>query len=128
MRKISAYISILIALLFNFLWIMQLIPLLMQNQKIEFLYSIYILDLCFVMPAFIIVAILALRKKPLGVVLAPFMFIMGFFVIFPLGLGEIAKPYYQQAANSSSMIMSFGLSAMFILLAGLHLKSLNIDK
>jgi hypothetical protein len=126
MRKISAWTSITIAVLFNFLWISSLVPLIKESNRIEFLYSIYILDLCFIMPAFIITAIMALQKKALGIVLAPVMFIMGFFVIFPLSLGEIAKPFYDQSADFKAMIMSFILSGLFLVLTILHLKKLKV--
>jgi hypothetical protein len=121
MRITSAVVSIVIAALFTFLWVSGLIPLMAERRKIEYLYSIYILDLCLVMPAFVITAIMSLRKKPLGIVLAPAMFIMGFFVIFPLGLNEAAKPGSGQTMNVGSLLLSFFLSAVFLFLASLHL-------
>ena len=126
MGKASAWVSIVIATIFNILWIVQLLPILQQANKIEFLYSIYILDLCFVMPAFIITGIMALRKQPRGFLLAPVMFIVGFFVIFPLGLAEIAKPFYNQASNIGAMLMSFTLSGLFLIMTCLHLWKLKL--
>lgn len=43
-------------------------------------------------------------------------------MIFPLGLGEVAKPYFGLAADVSSMTMSFALSALFVIFALLNLK------
>jgi hypothetical protein len=124
-RHVSAWFSLLIALLFGILWTIALFPLLKEGRKIENLYSIYILDLCFVMPAFVIIGVMLLRKRGFGLILAPAMFILGIFVVFPLGLGELAKPFYDKAPDIPSMIMSFLLSAAFIVLSIVHLKSLR---
>jgi len=56
-------------------------------------YSIYILDLCFIMPAFIIVAVMTLKKRGLGFLLTPALYIMGFTLLFPLAQGEFIKPF-----------------------------------
>jgi hypothetical protein len=83
MRRLTAVCSLLIAGAFTFLWTMALVPLLKARNCIDFLYSIYILDLCFVMPAFAVTAIMALRGKMLGAVLGPAIMILGFFVMYP---------------------------------------------
>ena len=49
-----------------------------------------------------------------------------FFVIFPLGLGELAKPFYGQIPNANSMIMSFVFSAYMLVVGGLHVWKLKI--
>jgi hypothetical protein len=126
MRVTSAVVSMVVALLFTVIWVSALIPLMREHRKVEYLYSIYILDLCLVMPAFVMTAIMSLRKQPLGMVLAPAMFITGFFVIFPLGLNEIAKPSYGQTMDAGRLIMSFCLSAFFLILAFLHLTLLTV--
>jgi hypothetical protein len=122
MLKTSAISSILIAVLFTFLWTMSLIPLMQARNRIEFLYSIYILDLCFVMPAFFISAVMSLRRMPLGILITPAILIMGFFVIFPLGLNELAKPSFGMAINYGSMGMSFGFAAFMLIVAALQLR------
>ncbi|MCR4329662.1 MAG: hypothetical protein NUV65_03905 [Candidatus Roizmanbacteria bacterium] len=123
---LSAVIGILIASLFTFLWISALIPLMRDRNRIEYLYSIYLLDLCFVMPAFFITSILSLRKNIVGILFLPAVFIVGFFVIFPLGLGEIAKPFYGQTINVGSMIMSFLFSFLMIVVGIGHLNNIHI--
>lgn len=127
-RKTSAIFSLIIAILFIALWASALYPLLIARSRIEYLYSIYILDLCFVMPAFIITAILSLKKNPLGYFLAPAMFILGIFVIFPLGLGELAKPFHGMQMNTGSMAMSFILSGAFLVMTIIHLNALKTSK
>ncbi len=126
--RTTAISSIIIAILFNFLWISALVPLMQNHNRIEFLYSIYILDLGFVMPAFIITAIMSLRKMPLGILMTPAMMIVGFFVIFPLGLNELAKPAYGMPVNYGSMLVSFIFSIYMLVLAYLQLRYTELQQ
>ena len=126
MTQTSAISGIVIAALFTFLWIAALVPLIRDHNRIEFLYSIYILDLCFVMPAFFLTAIMSLRKNGLGLVLMPAIYILGFFVIFPLGLGELAKPFHGQIANYGTMMVSFAFSAYMLTVGLVQLLKLKI--
>jgi hypothetical protein len=126
-RKTTAIVSIFIAVIFIFLWTMALLPLMSSHNRIEFMYSIFILDLCFVMPAFIITAVMSLRKMPLGILMGPAIMILGFFVIFPLGLNELAKPSAGLAMNFGSMAISFVFAFFMLALAGLQLKSLHFE-
>ena len=88
MRRTTAWSSLVIAALFSYLWIAALLPLMRTGNRIEHLYSVYILDLVFVMPAFALTALMSLRLNNLGMALAPVMMITVFFIIFPLGLGR----------------------------------------
>jgi len=127
MLRTTAITSILIAVLFNLLWISALIPLMREHNRIEFLYSIYILDLCFVMPAFVITAVMSLRGNPFGILMAPAIMILGFFVIFPLGLNELAKPSAGMAINYGSMAVSFIFAFLMLILAVLQLKMIHFE-
>jgi hypothetical protein len=126
--KTTAISSIIIAVLFNILWIMSLIPLMQNHNRIEYLYSIYILDLGFVMPAFFVTAIMSLRKVPFGILMTPAMMIVGFFVIFPLGLNELAKPAFGMTVNYGSMLVSFIFSIYMLTLAYLQLRYVNLER
>jgi hypothetical protein len=128
MLKITAISSLFIAVLFISLWIMSLIPLMRDRHRIDYLYSIYILDLCFVMPAFIITAVMALRGKPLGILLAPAVMITGFFVIFPLGLNELAKPFAGMPIGYGPMAVSFAFAAFMLALAILQLRMIRLKQ
>ena len=127
MRITTAVVSILIAVLFTFLWTMALIPLMREHNRIEYLYSIYILDLCFVMPAFVFTAIQSLRRMPLGILMGPAIMILGFFVIFPLSLNELAKPSFGLPINYGSMAVSVLFSAIMLTIATLQLKMIHFD-
>jgi hypothetical protein len=126
MVKVTAISSIIIAVMFTFLWTMALIPLMRHHDRIDFLYSIYILDLCFIMPAFVITAVMSLRKLPFGILMEPAIMIMGFFVIFPLGLNELAKPSAGMVTNVAAMAVSFGFALFMLIVAGLHLKMIRV--
>jgi hypothetical protein len=126
--KTSAIASLVIAALFTFLWTSALVPLMREHNRIEYLYSIYILDLCFVMPAFVMLAVMSLRKLPFGILLTPAMMILGFFVIFPLGLNELAKPAFGMEINYGSMVISFVFSVFMLGLAVLQLSKVRFHR
>lgn len=125
--RASAISAIVISAIFTFLWTSALIPLMREHNRIEFLYSIYILDLCFVMPAFIILAVMNLRRLPFGILMMPAIMILGFFVIFPLGLNELAKPSFGMAIDYGSMAVSFFFSIYMLALAFLQLRSIQLQ-
>lgn len=118
-RNISAGFSLFVAGVFTVLWIVQLFPLIMAGDKIEFLYSIYILDLCFIMPAFFITGIMAIGKAGHGLLLLPAMFILGFTLIFSLVVSEVVKPFFGAAITAGGLVPSFVLSMLFLFLATL---------
>jgi len=127
-RQVSAWFSLLVAVIFNILWIVQLLPLLKAGDKIENLYSVYILDLCFIMPAFVIIGVMVLRKSGLGLLLIPAMFILGFTLIFSLAIAESVKPLFDLNVTAGGLIPSLVLSILFLVLALLHLRKLEFDK
>jgi len=127
MLKTTAISSIFIAVVFTFLWTMALIPLMRDHNRIEYLYSIYILDLCFVMPAFFITAVMSLRRMPLGILMAPAIMILGFFVIFPLGLNELAKPSAGMVINYGPMAISFIFAFFMLAIATLQLRMTHFE-
>lgn len=124
-RLLTTVFSIFVAVLFTFLWTSALLPLMQTRNRIDSLYSIYFLDLVFVMPMFVITAISNWHQKTFGLLLTPAMYILGIFVIFPLGLGELAKPFYGVAVDTKSMTMSFILSASFFSFAILQLRTIR---
>jgi len=128
MRHVSAWFSLLVALIFNILWIAQLLPLLQIGDKIENLYSVYILDLVFIMPAFVIVGIMTLRKAGLGLLLIPALFVLGFTLIFSLAVSELVKPVYDVNISIEGLLPSLILSMLFLVLAALHLRKLEFAK
>ena len=127
MRKASAGFSLMVAIIFSILWIIQLLPLLQNAEKIEFMYSIYILDLCFIMPAFAILGIEAIKKQWSGLFLLPAMFVLGFTLIFSLAVSELVKPRYALPVSITAFLPALILSLLFLLFAILHLRKMDIE-
>jgi hypothetical protein len=106
---------------------MALVPLMRGHHRIEYLYSIYILDLCFVMPAFAVTAIMAIRRQALRAVLGPAIMILGFFVIFPLALNELAKPSAGLALSAGPLVVSLLFSVFMLSLALLQIGAMRLE-
>jgi hypothetical protein len=126
-RITSLAVAILQPVVFYPLWISALLPLMRTHNKIESLYSIYILDLCFIMPAFLILVTMLARKKAIGYLLAPAIFVLGFTLIFSLTISELVKPVFQMIPSTSGVISSLALSLLFAVTAILHLKKTRVE-
>jgi hypothetical protein len=127
LQILSASGALLQPLIFYPLWIAMLLPLIAVGNQIDSLYSIFILDLAFVMPAFLILALLAFRRQPAGLVLLPAMYVLGFTLIFSLALAELVKPLFDAGPNGFSFWTSAALSLLFLVLGWLHLRRLSFD-
>jgi hypothetical protein len=126
-RKISLGFSLFVAILFSILWIVMLVPLIQAGQRIEFTYSIFILDLSFIMPAFFILAGMTAKKRGLGLVLTPALYVLGFTLLFPVGLGEFIKPFYNLPIDPFGVVLYLGIAALFLVLAVIYLRDLRIS-
>jgi hypothetical protein len=127
-RWTSVGFSLLNPILFGILWIGQLLPLIRSGEKIEFLYSVYILDLCFIMPLFVIVAIKTARNEAFGLLLTPAMFVLGFTLLAPLSIAEALKPVvYHLPADPASIWLFAGISGLFLVLAFVYLWNLRTE-
>ena len=118
--------GVIIAVMFNFIWINQLIPLLQAGDRIEYTFSVYIIDLVFIMPAFVIAAVLAVRRRALGVVGLPALFILGVGILSPLALAEVLKPSRYGVPMDPGEFWLFGsLSLIFLIFATVYLIALS---
>ena len=126
-RVLSASGALLQPLIFYPLWIAMLLPLMRNGNQIDSLYSVFILDLCFIMPAFLILAVLTLRGRWPGLVFMPSLYLLGFTLILSLALGELFKPLFNVPVSASSLWSSVLLSALFLLVGGLHLWKLDLN-
>jgi hypothetical protein len=129
-RKASVVFSLMIPTIFSPIWIMMLIPLLKNGDRIENIFSVFILDLCFIMPAFVILAVMTAKKRGLGLILTPSMFILGFTLLFPVGFAEMIKLIYSMnmALDLTSMLMYCGISILFLILAAIYLTNFKKQK
>ena len=126
LRYISSMFAILIAVMFNIIWFAQLIPLLRAGRRIEYTFSVYIIDLCFIMPAFVICAVMTMRKKAIGEAGLPGLFILGVGILSPLALAEALKPtLFDTARDPGGFWLYLVLSGLFLVLAVLYLAKLK---
>ena len=123
--KISAGGALLPPLIFYPLWISMLIPIMVTREQVDSLYSIFILDLVFIMPAFLLVAVGQLRGRSWAVVLTPVMFILGAVLIFSLTLGELVKQAFGSRITMAGLLPPTLLTALLVALAVLHLNKLS---
>ncbi len=124
-RKVSAIFLIIIPVMFYALWIGKLIPLTSSGTKVEFFYSVYILDLCFIMPFFIIIAVMSLKNKNLGTLLTPCGLLFGSVLLLSVGIGELLKPYFQAKFDLGGVCFYLVLGAVFGTLAIVELLNLE---
>lgn len=123
--RISAVGALLQPLIFYPLWIGMLIPLMVNRDQIDSLYSIFILDLVFIMPAFLLVAVGLFRGRSWAAVLAPVLFVFGALLIFSLALGELVKPAFGSPITVAGVVPPTLLTLLFGGLAILHLTRLT---
>ncbi len=126
-RWVAVGVLLFIALMFDALWIGRLIPMMQSGEKPEFYYSIFILDLCFIMPAFVIVAVRLASKDALATLLAPALFVVGLTLLAPVGLGELLKPAYGLPPDMGGLVLYQGLSILFLILAAVYFAKLRVD-
>jgi hypothetical protein len=125
--KVSACAALLQPLVFYPLWISMLIPLMKNREQIDSLYSVFILDLALIMPAFLLVSVGQFRRRGWAFVLAPVMFVLGAVLILSLLLAELVKPMFGSPVTVSGLMPSTLLTGLFAVLAILHLRWLRFD-
>ena len=126
LQILSAVGALLQPLIFYPLWISMLIPLMATREQIDSLYSIFILDLAFIMPAFLLVAVGLFRGRSWAVVLAPVMFVLGAVLIFSLALGELVEPAFGSPITLAGLLPPALLTVLFTVLAVLNLSTLFV--
>jgi len=127
-RYLSSGCLIFTAVLFYSLWTTSLLPLMRAGEKIEYLYSIYILDIVFILPAVILCARLLIKKNPYGLIFSPILFLKAFTLLFSVGLGGLVKPYYGVTANSGETAFYLLLSAIYLFFAVLNILKIEFQE
>jgi hypothetical protein len=118
----SAGLGILIALMFNFLWISELLPLMATGDRIEYTFSVYVIDLVFIMPGFVIAGLLSLRGRAFGLIGLPGLFIVGVGILAPLALAELLKPaLFSQPMDPGGLGLFGTLTLLFLAFAAAYL-------
>lgn len=107
---------IIIILIFSPLWLGQLIPSALNNIRPNF-YSVFVFDLCLVMPTLGIIAMQLFQNKPFGNILAGIALIKIFTLILSVTIGELSAPLYGTAANYG-IIPIYGLITIISIIFG----------
>lgn len=128
LRLVSAAGAILQPLIFYPLWIGMLLPLMRSGEQIDSLYSIFILDLCFIMPGFLVLSLLTYRNHRTGLLLLPALYVLGFTLIFSLAVGELVKPLFRAEPSIPALLAALGLSVLFLVFGILHLAKLQVTQ
>jgi len=127
-RLLSASGALVQPVMFYPLWIGMLLPLMAARQKIESIYSVFILDLCLIVPAFLILAIAAFRGQKTGLLLLPAAYVLGFALILSLAAAEPAKELFGSRFDPVAFWLWLALSLFFLVLGFLHLRLLCVDE
>jgi hypothetical protein len=126
LKYLTITFLIFIPILFYFLWASQLLPLMAAGKKQEFTFSIYILDLIFVMPAMLITVVILIKNKSLGYLMAPLLFFKAFTLLFSVALGSFLRPFYNVNFIAEEAFFYLILSLLFLTLSILNFKQLKI--
>jgi len=103
-----------------------LLPLMTRRDQIDSLHSIFILDLCFIMPAFLFIAVGSFGNRGWAILLGPAMFVLGGALILSLALGELVKPAFGMPVTAAALTPPAVLTALFVVLAFVHLGALRL--
>jgi hypothetical protein len=128
-RYICAAVAIIIAVMFNVIWMARMIPLIQEANRIEFTHSVFVIDLSFIMPGFVIAAVMMLRRRRAGQVGIPVLFVLGVGILSPLALVELVKPGRYAGEFIASEFWLFAiLSVLFLVLTVLYLATLRMHR
>jgi len=125
LRKVSVAFLFLIPIIFYPMWIIQMWPF-MQKMQVPMVNSnVYILDICFVLPVFAMMAVMLLRKEAFAILLTPVLFIKGFTLCLSVALGEFLKPFYTLTWNKPYALLFIFLTLACFVLAVLYFKKVR---
>ncbi len=122
-RRVSAVFLFLIPIIFYPLWIVSMWPFIRETRVPEANSNVYILDMCFLLPVFAMMAVMLLRGSHFAILLTPALLIKGFTLGLSVALAEFLKPFYKLTWNAP-----FALLFGFLTLASLGLTLLYFKK
>lgn len=112
-RVIVSLICCLTSLAFSAAWVSALAPYVMSGQQPAELWSIYLLDLCFVMPAFAVAAWWTWLRDPRGRALGTLLTGLGAVMMASLALSEFCRPLTGLPAQPAASLPALVLTAVF---------------
>ena len=123
---ITGVYLLLISLMFYFLWLKEIVPALMTDTVPKsvsdynlLVNPVHVIDLSFALPGMIITAILLMKKKRLGYILAPVSLV--FIILLAIALGVMVMAMKQEGVSDDASV-----AGIFIVLAVISLVFLLI--
>ena len=120
LRIVIAIYCAFIAVFFAPQWVVELSHIIQTNSRpavFSFTPSVYILDLCFVLPVCALASIFLFRKKVLGFALGGAISIKGFTLMLSVAAGFFCQPLFQQNMSVSDAVEFSALTAVFLVLS-----------
>ena len=112
-RVIVALICALTSLAFSAAWVSALTPYMLSGRQPAELWSIYLMDLCFVMPALATAAWWTWRRDPRGGALGTLMTGLGSVMMASLSVAEFCRPLAGLPAQPVAALPTLVLTAVF---------------
>jgi hypothetical protein len=125
LRKVSAAFLFLIPVIFYPLWVIRMWPFIQEMRVPASGSNVYILDICFVLPVFAMMAVMLLEKDNFAILLTPVLFIKGFTLCISVALGEILKSLYDQTWNKFNAFLFIFLTLACLVLSILYFKKVS---
>ncbi len=132
--KTTGILFIVTSCLFYFLWLSEIIPSMIINSVPKtvletglFTNPVHVIDLALLLPGAFVVGILLLKKKPLGLLLAPVLLV--FFILMSITIGTLIIVMKAKGieAEYSIAVIFFILAFIYIVLLVRYLKNFRGD-
>ena len=121
LRRAIGVFLLVIMVIFVSLWSVMVVGNTANNTRPD-AYGVFILDLCFVMPSFAIIAVLLLKNKGFGIALAGAALVKTFTLILSVAIAEASGPSYGLVPNmpmimvySAIVLVSFVLGMLYFI-------------
>jgi len=124
-KTVSVFLIIL-SILFYFLWLLEIIPAIIKNEIPKSILEngvltnpVHVLDISIFLPAFIITAIMLMKKKEIGYLLTPSMLVFGILMSIAI-IGMVIVMYLNKLISDLYIMTIF---ILITLISGILLRS-----
>jgi hypothetical protein len=114
LRITQIALLIFIPMMFNLLWGSMLLNYMATGDRIDYYYSIFVIDLSFIMPGMLFLAYHLWKRHRMAYVFSSVLLFLGFAILLPVGLGELMKPLYGHPIDIGGLAMYLSLSLLFL--------------
>ncbi len=125
LRASQIALLIFIPMMFNLLWGNMLLGYMATGDRIDYYYSIFVIDLSFIMPGMLFLAYHLKKRHRMAYVFSSVLLFIGFAILLPVGLGELLKPLYGHAIDFAGLATYLTLSLFFLTVSLLGIQSID---